>query len=243
MKVNHEVTERANIVCFTIPMRSVSSAIVGGGVLNDVLTVVNYSLGKTENTLPDDIVSYTENCFNVETELSNKMVVICTVVPAEHSKACTVFDELTGLEAHAFVTAGLGNRRSFEDPAVCNEEADRSKECRSVGTINIILAVNRPLTIEAHLELYALIAQIKVHVVESFRLPSPVSGLVSSGTGTDCVVVCAPMINQVDVPPLQFAGMYTMLAKIAGSAVSTALTLAIQGWMTAHTEVRPLKHC
>jgi adenosylcobinamide amidohydrolase len=126
-------------------------------------------------------------------------------------------------QARCVVTVGLGNALRAGDPP---------GPAARIGTINVLCAVDAPLTDEALLEAMALATEARALAVREADVPSRRTGRPSSGTGTDCVVIAAP-----DVPaareiagPTRYAGKHTELGHVVGAAVYDAVACGIARW-------------
>jgi adenosylcobinamide amidohydrolase len=117
--------------------------------------------------------------------------------------------------AHAVVTVGLSNARRVGDPA----------SPFATGTINLLVAVSTPLRDEALLEAMSIAAEARTVAVLERGMPSPVSGLPASGTGTDCVVVAAP-----EGDGHAYAGKHTRVGSALGAAVYAATKRGVEAW-------------
>jgi adenosylcobinamide amidohydrolase len=90
------------------------------------------------------------------------------------------------LRARCVATVGLANALAAGDPPGAPPTVH-------AGTINVCASLSAPLTDEALLEALALAAEARTAAVLEARLPSPLSGRPASGTGTDCIVIAAPV--------------------------------------------------
>lgn len=125
------------------------------------------------------------------------------------------FDEVAlardGLRARCVATVGLGNALAAGDPPGPPPAA---------GTINVLCQVSRPLSEEALVEACALAAEARTAAMVDARLPSPLSGRTATGTGTDCIVVAAPITLGARVA---YAGKHTAIGSLLGGAVREAV--------------------
>jgi len=124
------------------------------------------------------------------------------------------------LHACCVATVGLANALAAGDPP----------GNAAPGTINLCVRVSTPLSEEALLEALALAAEARTAAMLEARLPSPLSGRPASGTGTDCIVVAAPV-----APPsaarLAYAGKHTRVGSRLGAAVRDAVARGIARWL------------
>lgn len=128
--------------------------------------------------------------------------------------------EVAGVVATAVVTVGLSNRLRIGDPPVSG----------ALGTINLLVHLDRPLSLEAQLEAVSLAVQARTVAVQDSGLASVVSGAPATGTGTDCVVLACPE----GAPELRFAGMHTAVGAALGQAALQACDAAVRSWVRTH---------
>jgi adenosylcobinamide amidohydrolase len=136
------------------------------------------------------------------------------------------------LHASCVATVGLANALAAGDPPG-----------RSVpGTINLCVRVSTPLTDEALLEALALAAEARTAAMLEARLPSPLSGRPASGTGTDCIVVAAPVApgGPRSAARLAYAGKHTRVGSLLGAAVRDAVSRGIARWLEEARCAKPL---
>lgn len=119
--------------------------------------------------------------------------------------------------ARCVVTVGLGNALRAGDPPGPSAR---------IGTINLLCVVETPLSNEALLESLALAAEARALAVREADIPSRRTGLPSSGTGTDCIVIAAPDRASGD----RYAGKHTALGHVIGAAVHDAVSRGIDAW-------------
>jgi len=124
------------------------------------------------------------------------------------------------LHAWCVATVGLANALAAGDPPGAAHP----------GTINLCVAVSVPLSEEALLEALALAAEARTAAMLEARLPSPISGRPASGTGTDCIVVAAP-VAAASATRLAYAGKHTRVGSVLGAAVRDAVARGIARWL------------
>jgi adenosylcobinamide amidohydrolase len=119
--------------------------------------------------------------------------------------------------ARCIATVGLSNALRAGDPP---GPAGR------IGTINLLCHVSGPLSEEAMLEALALAAEARTLAVREASIPSQLSGEPASGTGTDCIVVAAPVAGEA----AQYAGKHTVLGHLIGHVVYQAVSRGVAEW-------------
>jgi adenosylcobinamide amidohydrolase len=137
-----------------------------------------------------------------------------------------------GVRARCVATVGLGNALAAGDPTTTNTATTTTTGREVVGTINVLCAVSFALSEEALLEASALAAEARAAALLAARVPSIVSGRPASGTGTDCIVIAAPVGSGSGPAPFEsFAGKHTACGSAIGAAVHAAVGRGIQRWL------------
>ena len=121
--------------------------------------------------------------------------------------------------ARAVVTVGLGNALAVGDPPTPAEAA---------GTINILCQLSVPLSAAARIEACALVATARTAAMLHAALPGALTGNLATGTGTDCIVVAAPVAGR---EAAEFAGKHTSCGAAIGGAVRAAVGRGIVRWV------------
>jgi adenosylcobinamide amidohydrolase len=114
-------------------------------------------------------------------------------------------------------TVGLGNALRVGDPALP----------AASGTINLLCRLSVPLSPTAALEALTIAAEARTVAVREAALPSRRSGRFASGTGTDCIVLAAP----VGPAGAAYAGKHTAIGQVIGAAVGDAVARGIEDWL------------
>ncbi|MBS0521283.1 MAG: adenosylcobinamide amidohydrolase [Proteobacteria bacterium] len=128
-----------------------------------------------------------------------------------HAKQVRVEDVV----ATCLTTVGLAN----------GERIGSRRPVRSrVGTINTLVHVSAPLTEGAFLEAISIVAQARTVALLEAR--HSIDGAPISGTGTDCIVIAAP----VSGAPLAAAGLHTAVGEAVGAATYGATKAGALEW-------------
>ncbi len=123
--------------------------------------------------------------------------------------------------AACLATAGLSN----------SERVGRRQHLRpQVGTINLLVRVNRRLSDGAMIEAMSIAVQARTLAVLEAGVETLPDGAAATGTGTDCIVVAAPPGD----PEEQFAGLHTDIGAAAGRAAYDAVMLGAKAWIAEH---------
>lgn len=133
--------------------------------------------------------------------------------------------------AACLATVGLGNAgRVGEHPATN----------ASVGTINLLAHVDRPLSSAAMIEAISIATQARTAAV--IDLDWRPNGIAVTGTGTDCIVVAAPCDDGGE----KFAGLHTDVGAALGRAVYDAVRQGGHVWIrenAGHGVLAPARGC
>jgi adenosylcobinamide amidohydrolase len=123
-----------------------------------------------------------------------------------------------GVSAEVVATVGLGNAVRVGDPV----------SGTGPGTINLLCRLSLPLSPAAALEALTIAAEARTVAVREAAIPSGRSGRFASGTGTDCIVLAAP----VGAPGATHAGKHTEIGHVIGAAVADAVSRGVEQWLT-----------
>jgi adenosylcobinamide amidohydrolase len=137
----------------------------------------------------------------------------------------------TGLVVSAWCSAGCSNALRVGDRAtvgVPRAGATDRRKLRAVkpGTINIIVAINQPLTRPAMAEALQIAVEARVAAVYEAGVASVRSGAIATGTGTDCIAVAAPMPSSRS-NPVVYCGKHTLPGELIGRAVMRSCAVAL----------------
>ena len=119
------------------------------------------------------------------------------------------------LRAGAWCTAGCSNALRVGDRATFTETLP--------GTINLIAALNQPLEESAMVEAIQIATEARVLAVQQARVVSKRSGQPATGTGTDCIVIAAP----IGRPAHRYCGKHTLAGELIGRAVLKSCAMAL----------------
>jgi adenosylcobinamide amidohydrolase len=123
------------------------------------------------------------------------------------------------LAVSAWCTAGCSNALRVGDRATASTG--------KTGTINIALAINRPVRTAVLAEALQLAVEARVLAVQQALLTSVRSGLAATGTGTDCIVVAAPQNALIRSGIIAYSGKHTVLGELIGRVVLKSCTIAL----------------
>ncbi len=93
-----------------------------------------------------------------------------------------------------------------------------------LGTINTLVHASEPLSSAALVEAITIVAQARTTAILDSRISR--SGVPITGTGTDCIVVSAPIGGS-----MRFTGLHTAIGEAIGAAVYRAMRDGIATWL------------
>lgn len=129
--------------------------------------------------------------------------------------------ENSGIRARCLATVGLGNAlRAGDPPGVTGR----------IGTINLLVHVDTPLSDIALLEASAIVTEAKAAAVLGAGIPSRRTGQPATGTGTDCTVVTC-RLPQAQKQRAIYAGKHTQIGSVIGEATLQAVSEGISAWL------------
>lgn len=146
--------------------------------------------------------------------------------------------QVEGITAASLVTLGLnngecvGSRFSAAEAARIlggNTPQGPHQGSRPLGTVNILCAVNAPLTDAALLEASSIVVQARTRAILEVDFHRPGNDSAISGTGTDCVVMTAPVAEPDARQP--YAGLHTPTGEAIGAATLVAVREAAAVWL------------
>jgi adenosylcobinamide amidohydrolase len=103
------------------------------------------------------------------------------------------------------------------------------------GTINLLCRLSHPLTDEGMIEALAIAAEAKTLAIVESGVSSRVSERAASGTGTDCIVMAAPLGGDL----LPYAGKHAAAGCVIGGAVEEAIRRGAAEWKQAREKQAP----
>lgn len=200
------------IARFAAPQRLASWAIVGGGLRRGT-TVAWLQVGDRELRPPLDERDHLRDRL-AGRGLGDAVGLMTSCDVGRYVDETRTWGERS---ARCIVTVGLGNALRAGDPP---------GPCGRIGTINLLCAVDAPLSDEALLEALALAAEARALAVREAAIPSRRTGEPATGTGTDCIVIAAP--DGAD--RARYAGKHTALGHLIGAAVHGAVARGVAAW-------------
>lgn len=210
--------DRMLVVSFGAPVRACSWAIVGGG-LTDVRHVAWIEVRDAELRPPVDPRRLARE--RLQAEGLDEAVALLT------SRRVATFREHAAddrdMAVHAVATVGLGNALRAGDPAGATGR---------IGTINLLIHVQLPLSDNALLEANAIATEAKTAAVLEAGIASRRTGKPATGTGTDCTVVTCETAGRVRET---YAGKHTRVGALVGASALAVVGEGVRRWIAEST--------
>jgi len=210
--------ERWLIAEFTDPQVVLSWAIVGGG-LRRVRTVAWYQVEERELRPPVDPRRFLRQ----RLEESGMAEAVGLLTSRSLDSYVDVERSYGSWSARCIATVGLGNALRVGDPP---------GPTGRIGTVNLLCSISGALSANALIEMLSLASEARTAAILEARVPSGVSGLAATGTGTDCIVVSAA----ADGVALEYAGKHTVVGHLIGAAVTEAMRRGVEVWKAENGE-------
>lgn len=190
----------------TAPLRTLSSALVGGG------------LGWTRHFCNFHV----DRGYDCRTPVED----LCAWLAARELRAAESLAMMTAVRLRHLalaegegllvaVTAGVGNAVDISAP--------REGDPRPVGTINTLVFIDAHLSDGALVNACLSASEAKVRALQSLDVRDPHTGTPASGTSTDCLAIAATQRGA----PTPYAGSGTRLGRALGRSVFSATRRAL----------------
>lgn len=198
------------VVRFPVPHQLVSWAIVNGGQ-TQTDTVAWHRVTK------DDLKPSVDPREFLKKRLAEALIPHAVgLLTSADLEGYTDVEKIGGdTSVRSIATVGLTNAQRI---------GELSRLPEPVGTLNLLCQISQPLSKEAFLESLSLVSEARTTAVLESGIPSAESGLPVTGTGTDCIVIAAPMGEE----PLHYAGKHTLLGRLIGATVLEAVRSGIK---------------
>ncbi|MDH5806600.1 MAG: alpha-ribazole phosphatase CobZ [Candidatus Methanomethylicaceae archaeon] len=206
-----EINKEAIVIESKKEFKILSSAPINGG-LKFSNKIVNLHIPLEFYKNPFEFLKIKEN------EIKD---VVCLMTGADVSKASIVEACTSNLKILVIVTAGTSNATSITDGG----------QMEFLGTINIIVIVNRSMTESCMVNAIATITEAKCKALASLDLRSKISKEQATGTSSDAIVIAS--LNEGT--PLEYAGSATEL----GWLIATSVEKAVRDAIISHDGILP----
>ena len=208
------VRNRALLVEFAEPFSVLSWAPFGGG-FRQARAIANIQIPADNRVATGSPALYARNFLRQQLEVDPKSA-IAMMTGAHVSEAGLAMVSRADLAISAWCTAGFSNALCAGDPGTAG--------IPDAGTINLIVAINQPLSNPAFVEAIQIATEARVLAVQEAGVISTRTRRIATGTGTDCIAIAAPAL------PLRhsYCGKHTVLGEMLAKAVIRASRIAIR---------------
>jgi adenosylcobinamide amidohydrolase len=179
------------------------SSTVDGGIRNNIMYVIHHKVPKNFNEDPYREITKVHRKYAIN---SNNAITFLTAT--ELPKNHTIHREISNdIETLVSITIGLSN------PYRINQGNIEFQESINTSTINIAVIINKPLSIQAMIDIITLTAQTKtITLIE-------LTDNKIHGTTSDAIAILTP----ADGKPIPYAGPATEIGKALVHAIHNAL--------------------
>jgi adenosylcobinamide amidohydrolase len=206
----------ALIVSFASPARTLSWAVLNGGFCH-AHHIINHHVSGNNTLFCAQPGPWLERAAS-GLGLRGNVVGMATAVEMKHLVRVSM--ESGVAQVACFTTVGCGNALSVAEPASLTIE----EPAPTLHTINMILTVEPGLSDTAMVEAIQIATEGRVRALYENGIKSYRSGLLATGTGTDCVAIVS-LGDGVE----RYCGKHTKLGELIGGAAyaSVAKGLAL----------------
>lgn len=224
-----EHTENHVHLSFSAPRPTLSSAILGGGlVMADRL--VNLKVSHESNTARETPATTLLNYCRQQAWAGTSV----GMMTAASMKSLRIAEQREqGVTFTVLVTTGIANARCAGDPA---EWRHLDTGPRLVGTINTLFICSAELTDAAMVEAITTATEAKAVALRGLAIESPLSEEIATGTGTDAIAIAGGSGAQ----KINYFGKHVVageiLARLVIEAISDSLKYEIGNSMPAQEQ-------
>jgi adenosylcobinamide amidohydrolase len=206
----------AVVVSFSTPARTLSWAVLNGGFCH-AHHIINHHVDGNNTLFCAQPGPWLERAAS-GLGLRGKVVGMATAVEMKHLVRVSM--ESGVARVACFATVGCGNALSVAEPASLAIE----EPAPTLHTINMMLTVEPGLSDAAMVEAVQIATEGRVRALYENGIKSYRSGLLATGTGTDCIAVVS-LGDRVE----RYCGKHTKLGELIGAAayMSVAKGLAL----------------
>lgn len=218
--------ENQTVLRFPEPMVCISSAILGGGIKDNVRTVANATLSQDDYVPIDSMGDFCRDIISSCGFSADEAVVLLTSVPQKFLGQSD--------DGRCIATVGLGNACPLIPDLVWNEEGNKFQRYIP-GTINCVITLNESLSPSALVEGYGV---AKMAIAEIIGVWSSYRGINACfGTPTDCTAILSPQNGR----QMKFAGLSTKIGsdivRLTREAVIDAITYKYEDFRDYYTDL------
>ena len=213
-------------VTFLRPLRTLSSAVFGGGY-GDYDTIINIKtdVETLRETGPDRLITD----FFRQKFPGRKSIGLLTSAKMDHAQFILSVEK--DIKVFAVVTAGTSNALNIAE----RSETNFSGAEIPVGTINIIVVTDGYLLEECMVSTAISATEAKTAALIDLGIKSTVTGNQATGTGTDSIVIASGKGIK-----LRYAGGHTQFGQMVGETVYTAVKRSLLKRRSDPTQLRAI---
>jgi adenosylcobinamide amidohydrolase len=198
-----------------VPYRTLGWAPLGGGYARTRL-ISNHQVDRDNRRATEFPRAYLRRRIRaLEPGAAAAASTVAMMTGAQVADAAYVCMRRGALVVAAWCTAGCSNALRAGDRATVADTRP--------GTINLIVAINQPLGVTAMAEAIQIATEARVLAVQLAGIISTRSGLSATGTGTDCIVIAAPLGPRAH----PWCGKHTLVGELLARAAVKSCASAI----------------
>lgn len=205
----------ALVLSFSTPTRVLSWALLNGGFCRADHLVNHHVAGNDARfcAAPEHRLEQA----TAKLDPDGKIVAMATAV--EMKTLIQMRESTNDTEVTCFATVGCTNALSIGDPT---SAAAEQTVLPQLHTINMIVTIAPGLSDEALVEAIQIATEGRVRALYEAGIRSSISGLVATGTGTDCIAVASLGLERA-----RYCGKHTRLGELIGRATYLAVRQGI----------------
>ena len=226
----------AFVVQLATPHRVLSNSYVNGGIKN-LTTLVNH-----QSVKPDDFETMDRilqmgrdhyhrqylRALKLNPEKTVLMGTMANMDTIAYRQAVFSDEKNKPLKVNAWISAGVcGNALSAGDSAKWYQAREGNKAINYSGTINTLIVINYPLTDGALIKAAMVATEAKARVMQELQVPSTQSKGIATGTGTDQMIIAAPLKPEKNSYRLDSASGHLKVGELIGRTVREATLAAL----------------
>jgi adenosylcobinamide amidohydrolase len=209
------IEQRSLIILLPQIWQVLSWAPLGGG-LGHARVIVNHQIELADCAATKDPARYLTALMGRLGFKASSAVAMMTGVSIRKVSHAAV--RRGNLMAAAWCTAGCSNALRIGDAASFSKNEP--------GTINVVVAINLPLSSAAMAEALAMATEARVAAMQDADVKSMRTHRPATGTGTDCVAVASPARGRAHI----YCGKHTLIGELIGRVVLRSCANALRRW-------------
>lgn len=210
MRIYH--TDSFIAVTFAAPLRTLSSAVYGGGYgRNDIIVNIKTDAEALNTTGPERLINdFFERIFPGRRGIG-------LLTAASMKNAQFVYRQEKGIQVLSIATAGTSNALNI------SERSTTGFSGTEVGTINTIVITDAFLLEDCMVSTAITATEAKTAALIEYGVKSTITGNQATGTGTDSITIASGNGTR-----LRYAGGHTLFGQMVGETVCNAVMRSLQ---------------